>query len=156
MYKFSKKSLAKLQQAHPDLEAILTLALSRSKVDFGISETARAFEKQLAYFLADPPATTLDPRDPEKIKHAKHVITEARPQAMAADIYVYVDGLPMLTYDIPHLCYLAGVIDGASRSLLKDNITTHFIRWGGNWDGDGCIMKDQNFQDLPHFELVAA
>jgi len=27
------------------------------------------------------------------------------------------------------------------------------IRWGGDWDGD-FDLKDQNFFDLPHFELV--
>lgn len=26
------------------------------------------------------------------------------------------------------------------------------IRWGGDWDGD-FQLKDQNFYDLPHFEL---
>lgn len=26
------------------------------------------------------------------------------------------------------------------------------IRWGGDWDGDGTIT-DQQFHDLPHFEL---
>jgi peptidoglycan L-alanyl-D-glutamate endopeptidase CwlK len=27
------------------------------------------------------------------------------------------------------------------------------IRWGGDWDGD-FNFKDQNFHDLPHFELL--
>jgi peptidoglycan LD-endopeptidase CwlK len=27
------------------------------------------------------------------------------------------------------------------------------IRWGGDWDGDGEIT-DQQFHDLPHFELI--
>ena len=26
------------------------------------------------------------------------------------------------------------------------------IRWGGDWDGD-FSCKDQNFHDLPHFEI---
>ena len=26
------------------------------------------------------------------------------------------------------------------------------IRWGGDWDGDR-EYKDENFRDLPHFEL---
>ena len=26
------------------------------------------------------------------------------------------------------------------------------VRWGGDWDGD-FEFKDQNFHDLPHFEL---
>lgn len=27
------------------------------------------------------------------------------------------------------------------------------VRWGGDWDGD-LDVKDQNFNDLPHFELL--
>lgn len=27
------------------------------------------------------------------------------------------------------------------------------VRWGGDWDGD-TYVKDQRFNDLPHFELV--
>ena len=27
------------------------------------------------------------------------------------------------------------------------------IRWGGDWDSDN-IMKDQTFNDLPHFEII--
>jgi peptidoglycan L-alanyl-D-glutamate endopeptidase CwlK len=27
------------------------------------------------------------------------------------------------------------------------------LRWGGDWDGDG-ELEDQQFDDLPHFELV--
>lgn len=27
------------------------------------------------------------------------------------------------------------------------------LRWGGDWDGDGDL-KDQNFYDLPHWEII--
>ena len=27
------------------------------------------------------------------------------------------------------------------------------VRWGGDWDGDG-LFNDQNFDDLPHWELI--
>jgi hypothetical protein len=27
------------------------------------------------------------------------------------------------------------------------------LRWGGDWDSDKDT-KDQNFNDLPHFELI--
>jgi peptidoglycan L-alanyl-D-glutamate endopeptidase CwlK len=45
------------------------------------------------------------------------------------------------------MCYLAGVIQCAAAELGYD------LRWGGNWDGDGEIIKDQKFNDLPHFEI---
>jgi len=41
---------------------------------------------------------------------------------------------------------LAGVVLGAAADLGID------LRWGGDWDGDGTF-QDQNFHDLPHFEL---
>jgi len=42
---------------------------------------------------------------------------------------------------------LAGYVKGiASQMNIK-------IRWGGDWDSDN-IMKDQTFNDLPHFEII--
>jgi peptidoglycan L-alanyl-D-glutamate endopeptidase CwlK len=37
--------------------------------------------------------------------------------------------------------------------LLVEGKISHAIRWGGDWDSDD-IFDDQNFDDLPHFELV--
>lgn len=42
--------------------------------------------------------------------------------------------------------YLAGLVIGIARTM------GHVIRWGGDWNGDGDF-GDQNFNDLPHFEL---
>jgi len=43
--------------------------------------------------------------------------------------------------------YFAGYVKGKAVDLgIK-------IRWGGDWDGDTRV-KDQTFNDLPHFELI--
>lgn len=43
--------------------------------------------------------------------------------------------------------YFAGFVKGIAASKgIK-------LRWGGDWDMD-TDLKDQNFNDLPHFELV--
>lgn len=47
--------------------------------------------------------------------------------------------------DSKRFIYMAGLVIGVGRSLGHD------IGWGGNWDDDGVIIDDQNFEDLPHF-----
>lgn len=42
---------------------------------------------------------------------------------------------------------LAGVMFGIAHNK------GYKLRWGGDWDGD-WDMKDQTFNDLPHFELI--
>ena len=37
--------------------------------------------------------------------------------------------------------------------LWEKGLIDHVIRWGGNWDSDGVIIRDQGFDDLVHFEL---
>jgi hypothetical protein len=43
--------------------------------------------------------------------------------------------------------YLAGYIKSIADSMGVS------LRWGGDWDGD-LDFTDQNFDDLPHFELI--
>jgi len=38
--------------------------------------------------------------------------------------------------------------------LYNEGKITHKLRWGGDWDSDK-VFDDQNFDDLPHFELVS-
>jgi hypothetical protein len=49
--------------------------------------------------------------------------------------------------DRERFTYFAGYVKGKAAALgIK-------IRWGGDWDGDWQV-RDNNFDDLPHFELV--
>jgi len=64
--------------------------------------------------------------------------------SMAVDCAPY----PIDWDDARRFIYMAGLMLGTARSLgLK-------LRWGGNWDQDQVIIDDQNFNDLPHFEIV--
>ena len=45
------------------------------------------------------------------------------------------------------LCEYAGFVLGIAAMMEIP------IRWGGDWDGDGDL-SDQQFHDLPHFELL--
>jgi len=49
--------------------------------------------------------------------------------------------------DIPRFRYFAGFVMGIASSMGVE------LRWGGDWDRD-TDLRDQNFNDLVHFELV--
>ena len=49
--------------------------------------------------------------------------------------------------DLPRFYRFAGYVEGVA---LQMNIK---LRWGGDWDRD-WDLKDNRFNDFPHFELV--
>jgi peptidoglycan L-alanyl-D-glutamate endopeptidase CwlK len=48
-FKLGKKSLAKLEGLHPDLKAVVLLAIQKSEVDFTVGEGVRTKATQLKY-----------------------------------------------------------------------------------------------------------
>jgi len=54
---------------------------------------------------------------------------------------------PLDWSDIRRFYYFGGFVVGVANKLDIP------IRWGGDWDGDFQV-KDQNFNDLVHFELA--
>lgn len=150
-YQFGRSSRERLDTCHPDLRLIFTEALAHSPVDFGISEGVRSDEKQLEYFLSGK--SRLDPRIPEQRAKCRHLPNE-NGLSMAVDAYAWVPGKQDLAYDMKHLSLIAGVVLSTASTLYNAGAITHRLRWGGNWDGDGEIVTDQTFNDLPHFELI--
>lgn len=125
----------------------MQLAITRSRIDFGISEGHRSLERQKQLF--DEGKSKIDGIE-RKGKH-NHDPSEA------VDIFVYHPDPELrqeLAYDTGSLCYIAGVVNSCAEELIEKEEITHSIRWGGNWDKDGVILKDQNFNDLPHFEII--
>lgn len=141
-YSFGQTSLTKLNSCHRDLQLIMTEAISRSKVDFGISEGKRSLARQQELYRKG-----LSRIDGVR-KTGKHNLVPS----MAVDIYAWVQGRG--NWDDAHLGYLAGVVIRAADDLLEGGKITHKIRWGGDWDGDGIIALDHSLKDLPHFELI--
>jgi len=142
MYKFSKRSKLRLETCHPDIRQIMTVALSLSDIDFGITEGHRSTKKQKEYFdkgLSEKDGITL---------LSKHNYSPS----LAVDIYPYFNN--RADWDKEHLSYLAGIIHAVSETLYSTKKIKHRMRWGGNWDMDGTIIKDQSFNDRPHFELI--
>ena len=152
-FKFGDASMAQVMSCHPDMQLVLIEAIHRSPIDFGVSQGRRTIEQQREYFKAGK--SRLNPDDPAQLKRAMHL----RAPSMAADIYVsvpekvFMDG-KKLAYDTAHLSLIAGVILSVANELYDRKLIKHRVRWGGDWDQDGCIIVDQEFDDLPHFELL--
>jgi peptidoglycan L-alanyl-D-glutamate endopeptidase CwlK len=153
---FGENSLKKLATCHVDIQKILKLAITRTKVDFGISEGYRPIEKQQEYYaigrttqMHRSPITNVDGVS----KKGKHNYNPS----MAVDIYVWHKRKvtrEQIGYDGLHLSYIAGIIDACAEALYERGEIKHKIRWGGNWNSDGIIKFDQTLDDMPHFELI--
>jgi len=132
MPKFGKKSLEKLATCHPDIQKVLNETIKY--FDFTVLEGRRTLETQKQY-LKDGKTKTLN---------SKHIPDSNDPKqyARAVDIVPY----PIDWEDRERITYLAGFIMGIAKQL---NVK---LRWGGDWDRD-TELKDNNFDDLVHFEL---
>lgn len=147
MYNFGNRSLSKLETCHSDLQLIMQTAIKRSCIDFGISEGYRSLERQKR--LYDDGKSKIDGVS-RKGKHNSN-------PSMACDIFAYHPNIhtrKKIAYNVPTLSFIAGIVVSVSKELKEKGLITHSIRWGGNWDNDGIILLDQNFDDLPHFELI--
>lgn len=146
-YAFGKNSNKKLSTCHIDLQKIMNLAISRSKVDWGISEGHRPKTRQYQLYLEGK----------SKIDGYKVEGKHNKKPSEAADIFAYHPDLATrrkIAYDRTSLSYIAGLIDACAKELYDQGKISHLIRWGANWDSDGVIDYDQSFDDFPHFELI--
>ena len=134
-FHFSKVSLDRLHTCDIHLQELMAMALKLTPMDFTVLQGHRSIEEQQALFNADPPTTHID--GITKLSNHNHTPSRA----------VDVSPWPIDWSDMERFRFLGGLIIGVagSRGLR--------IRWGGDWDGDGSF-RDQNFDDLPHFELL--
>ena len=146
--KLSKTSLEKLSTCDPYLQMVIKEAIKITPVDSGVAQGWRSVDQQRQYFKEGKSKIDPDKYDPNQlIKKAKHVVNELARLSRAVDVFAYIPGKGA-SWNVEHLCVIAGVI------LAVDKMHENRLRWGGNWDMDGEIISDQNFQDLPHFELI--
>lgn len=146
-YTFGKRSNDNLNTCHEDLQKIARVVISRTDVDFGISEGHRPKERQKKLF--DEGKSKID----GITRLGKHNFKPSE----AIDIYIYHPDLTTrrkLAYDKVSLAYVVGLFKSVAEELLEKGEITHNIRWGANWDGDGVIDLDQSFDDYPHIEII--
>lgn len=144
----SKKSWAKLEQVHPDLIAVVKLAIKLTEVDFAVTCGLRTVEEQRVLVEAGK----------SKTMNSKHL------SGVAVDLTAIVDGA--MTWDKPVYYKLAEAMREAGRQIGVDLI------WGGVWDKRLNLLDDleaevklyadrqkakspprKPFFDGPHFEL---
>ena len=142
MYQFSETSKERLATCHPDLQKVFLLAIERTNIDFGIACGHRSVKEQQALYAQGRT------KSGDIVTHVDGINKKSKHNAYpsnAVDIYAWTG---KASWDQKELCYLAGLIMACAKEL---NVS---LRWGGNWDQDGQIITDQNFIDLPHFELA--
>lgn len=109
MFKFSTRSLKRMEGVHPDLVAVAQLALELSDVDFGVSEGLRSLEKQ-RLMVKQGKSTTMNSR---------HLTGHA------IDVYAWVDG--KVSWEWAEYKKIAKAFKKAAKKLKVD------IDWGGDW-----------------------
>ena len=140
MPSFSKTSKERLVTCHRDIQTIFNEVIQT--IDCSILCGHRKEEDQNQAF--DDGLSQL--RYPD----SKHNIYPS----MAVDVAPYFPDLKNTDWeDAKAFALFAGRVIEISWQLYRKGLTTHVLRWGGDWDSDGRT-SDQTFHDLPHFELV--
>jgi len=128
MSKFGKVSLERLATCHPDLQKVFNKVIEN--VDCTIICGHRGEEEQNDAYRTG--------KSKEKWPNSKHNSSPS----MAVDAAPF----PIDWNDRSRFYYFAGYVLATAHSLGVK------LRLGADWDGD-FDLKDQNFYDLPHFEL---
>ena len=124
MPSFSKQSLARLNSTDERLVKVFTEVVKY--FDCTILEGKRTVDRQ----------KMLVEQGKSKTMNSKHLTGKA------VDVAPY----PIDWNDRERFTYFAGHVMGiASKMGIK-------LRWGGDWDRDTQV-KDNSFDDLPHFEI---
>ena len=108
-FKLSQRSIDRMAGVHPDLVKVVKLAITRSPLDFSITEGLRTIERQRE-LVAKKKSQTMKSR---------HIVGQA------VDIYVLIDG--KANWDFENYRKVAVVFKACARELGVA------ITWGGDW-----------------------
>ena len=126
---YSKRSMEKLNDVDPRLQKLFMRVVQ--KFDNSIITGYRNKEEQESHFRAG--------RSELRYPHGKHNKNPSK----AVDAAPY----PIDWEDRERFNYFAGYVKGVADSMGIP------VRWGGDWDND-TEVKDNNFDDLLHFEII--
>ena len=132
---FSTRSQERLTTCHQDLQAVFTEVVKGFDCSVlcgyrGGAEQTQAYEQGKSQL---------------QFPESKH----NQSPSMAVDVAPY----PINWDDRARFYLFAGYVLGTADRLYQEGVITHRFRWGGDWDQD-TEVKDQRFNDLPHFELI--
>lgn len=133
-YRFSQRSLSRLQTCHPDLQLLMVEALADPECpcDMSVLCGYRGEEEQNAAYASG--ASKL------KFPQSRHNQTPS----LAVDVAPYINGA--ISWEWEHYYPLAAHIKGTWQRLEQRELTTgnHSLSWGGDWS---------SFKDGPHWQL---
>lgn len=125
-FQLSQRSLTRLAGVHPDLVAVVKLAIQRTAVDFTVVEGVRTVAQQREYIA----------RGVSKTMNSYH-LPQADGLGHAVDLAPLVGGaIPW--NDWQAFADLAGVVKACAAELGVP------VEWGGDW---------KTFKDGPHFQI---
>lgn len=151
MYSFGKKSKKQLDTLHIDLQLILKEIIKY--YDFSVLEGIRTTKRQQKLFRKG--RSKLDGIN-KKSKHQGKKDKDGNIVSFAVDIMPYAKGTNAFSgkkKDAARFYFLMGMVKMTAKRFLEEGKITHDIRFGLDWDSDN-VYTDQNFDDLPHFELI--
>ena len=130
MYRFSKRSLSRLEGVNPNLVELMKTAICRSPIDFGIPSDGgkRTAERQKELFEKN--VSKCDGTHKKSYHQSGNAI----------DVYAYVNG--KASWDAEHLAIIAGVVLSVAAEMGLN------IRWGGTFGSNEFKGWDKS-----HFEL---
>lgn len=138
-HKLSMASKRKLEGVHPELKAVVELALLKSKVDFKVIEGVRTEERQKLLYAqgrtAPGPIVTWT-------LNSNHFVNKSTGFGHAVDL------LPE-PYDWRELKQFDLMAEAMMEAAKELDVT---IRWGADWDSDGK-PREKGETDSPHFEI---
>lgn len=137
MFRFSDRSLQRMEHVNPQLQLIFKEAIAISPIDFGLPPHAGVRNAAEQHELYKANKSECD----GYLKISKHQLAEA------LDFYAYVGG--KASWSIHHLAMVAGVLLTTARHLKRQGKTTIDLRWGGTFNSttfDGW--------DPGHIEIV--
>ena len=134
MPSYSNKSKQKLSTAHDDLQEIFNVVICNfdNTILDGHRDQARqdrAFNEGFSQV---------------QFPNSKH----NKVPSMAVDAVPY----PIEWDNLNRMRFFAGRVIATGDILYSFGMITHKVRWGGDWDKD-TVLKDNRFNDFPHFEL---
>jgi len=134
MPNFSKSSKQKLSECHPKLQELFNEVIKYEDCKIIVGYRGEAQQNQ----------AFLEERSTKRYPDSKH----NRMPSWAVDVVPYFKNEPHIRWnDKEKFYYFIGFVYGiAAKMGIK-------IRSGADWDMDG-ELHDQNFFDLPHFELI--
>lgn len=128
-FSLSQHSLDKLEGVHPDLVAVVHLAIRLTAQDFAVICGLRTLEQEKV-FVADGRSKTLNSR---------HI------PGLAVDLVAYTIGNG-ISWAVPLFFKIEAAMLQAAKLLSVD------VQWGADWNQNGDT-QDETFRDYDHFQL---